>query len=406
MKKTGNSKLMQKLNRFIILNTIRNYGPISRSEIAERLKISPTTVTSAVRKLLRDKLVCEAEKGASRGGRKPTLIRFFPDSQFIIGVSITKSSIKITEMNLDAKVRRKEVFSVTNLTGQPLITYLLNLIERFLSVYHNLKRCVGISIISSGIIDYVKGVIRYNPKLKLKDIPLKKMVEEHFKLKTWLENDTNAIALAENNFGAYTKFKNLVYVRIGDGVGAGIIVNGSIFHGSWGGAGELGHVSIDKDGIRCDCGNKGCLENYVSWPAIYSKVISAITREKHTMMLELTNGDMTKITPTIFHRALKEGDRLAKDIMEEIATYLSIGIVDLVNLFNPDIIIIGGKVARDNQFLLSAVENLVLKRALNTLTDGLKICPASLSENFESMGAAAVLLQDVFHFSLSTQSIR
>lgn len=157
--------------------------------------------------------------------------------------------------------------------GELLIDYFLKAIGQFLEKYSD-KKCIGISIVSPGFIDVDKGIIYENTKLKLKDIPLKEIVEKKFKLKTWLENDANAIALDEKQFGAYRKFKNLVYVTIGDGVGAGIIVNGSIFRGGNGGTGELGHTSIDRNGIHCDCGNRGCLENYVSWLAIYSKLSS------------------------------------------------------------------------------------------------------------------------------------
>ncbi|MBU1291441.1 ROK family transcriptional regulator, partial [bacterium] len=221
MQRTGNLKLIQELNRSIILKTIRHYGPISRSEIAKRNKISPTTVTAAVRKLLQQGLVREASVGASSGGRKPILIQFSPESRFIIGVAIANSSIKIAEMNLEAKSRKQKVFPIYNLTGELLIDYFLKSIGQFLEEYSDLTKCIGISIVSPGIIDVDKGIIYENTKLKLKDIPLKEMVEKKFKLKTWLENDANAIALAEKQFGAYKKFKNLVYITIGDGLGAG-----------------------------------------------------------------------------------------------------------------------------------------------------------------------------------------
>jgi predicted NBD/HSP70 family sugar kinase len=152
MQRTGDLKLIQELNRSIILRTIRHYGPISRSEIAKKNKISPTTVTAAVKELIRQGLVYEDGIGVSTGGRKPVLVRFSSDSKFIIAVAITNSSIKVAEMNLEAKVRRQ----------------------------------------------------------------MKEMVEKQFKLKTWLENDANAIALAEKRFGAYRKFKNLIYITIGD----------------------------------------------------------------------------------------------------------------------------------------------------------------------------------------------
>jgi len=402
MQKTGNLKLIQKLNRSIILKTIRHYGPISRSEIAKRNKISPTTVTAAVRKLLQQGLVFEDGVGASSGGRKPILIRFSPESRFVFGVAITNSSIKIAEMNLEAKVRRQKVFPVYNLTGKLVIDYLLKSIGQFLEEYSDLTKCIGISIISPGIINVDKGIIYESTKLRLKNIPLKEMVEKQFKLKTWLENDANAIALAEKRFGAYRKFKNLIYITIGDGVGAGIIVNGSIFRGCRGGAGEVGHTSIDKNGIPCDCGNTGCLENYVSWPAICSKVLSSVAQGKHTIMSELVKGDISRITPSIFHDALKKNDQLAKEIMKDTAAYLATGIINLVNLLNPDIIILGGKVAYDNQFLLSQVKKLVFQKALNILTDKLEICPTSLGKDFRVIASVTILLQEIFHFSISS----
>jgi len=400
MQRTGNLKLIQELNRSIILKTIRHYGPISRSEIAKRNKISPTTVTAAVRELLQEGLVREDSVGTSSGGRKPILIRFSPESGFIIGVAITNSSIEIAEMNLEAKVCKQKIFPVHNLRGELVINYLLKSIGQFLEEYSDLKKCIGISIISPGIIDVDKGIIYENTKLKLKDIPLKEMVGKKFKLKTWLENDANAIALAEKQFGDYKKYKNLVYVTIGDGVGAGIIVNGNIVRGNCGGTGEFGHISIDRNGIYCDCGNKGCLENYVSWPAIYSKLSSLIAQGKHTMMLELAKEDINRVTPSIFLNALEKDDQLAKKIMKEVAGYLATGIVTLVNLLNPDIIIFGGKVAYDNHFLLSRVKKLVFKQALAISANKLEICPTSLGEDFRMTAAATIPLQEIFHFSV------
>jgi N-acetylglucosamine repressor len=402
MQRTGDLKLIQELNRSIILRTIRHYGPISRSEIAKKNKISPTTVTAAVKELIRQGLVYEDGVGVSTGGRKPVLVRFSSDSKFIIAVAITNSSIKIAEMNLEAKVRKQKIFPVYNLTGKLVIDYLLKSIGQFLEEYSDLTKCIGISIISPGIINVDKGIIYENTKLKLKNIPLKEMVEKQFKLKTWLENDANAIALAEKRFGAYRKFKNLIYITIGDGVGAGIIVNGSIFRGCRGGAGEVGHTSIDRNGIPCDCGNTGCLENYVSWPAICSKVLSSVAQGKPTMMSELVKGDINRVTPSIFRDALKKNDQLAKEIMKDTAAYLATGMVNLVNLLNPDIIILGGKVAYDNHFLLSQVKKLVFKQALTILTNKLEICSTSLRDDFRMIAAATIPLQEIFHFSISS----
>ena len=160
--------------------------------------------------------------------------------------------------------------------------------------------------------------------------------------------------------------------------------------------------SIDRNGIPCDCGNTGCLENYVSWPAIYSKVLSSVAQGKHTMMSELAKGDISRITPSIFRDALKKDDQLAKEIMKDTAAYLATGIINLVNLLNPDIIILGGKVAYDNHFLLSQVKKLVFKQALAILTNKLEICSTSLRDDFRMIAAATIPLQEIFHFSISS----
>ncbi|HAJ95951.1 MAG TPA: transcriptional regulator, partial [Actinobacteria bacterium] len=298
MQRTGDLKLIQELNRSIILRTIQHYGPISRSEIAKKNKISATTVTAAIRELLQQGLVYEDGVGTSSGGRKPILIRFSSDSQFIIAVAITNSSIKIAETNLEAKVRRQKKYPVNDLTGKLFIDYLLKSISQFLEVYSDLTKCIGISIISPGIIGVNKAVIHENTKLKLKNVPLKEMMEKQFNLKVWLENDTKAIVLAEKRFGAYRKFKNLIYITVDDGVGAGIVVDGHIFRGCNGGTGEFGHTSIDRNGIRCDCGNRGCLENYINWPAVYSRILSSMEQGKSTIIMKLVKGDINQITPS------------------------------------------------------------------------------------------------------------
>ena len=401
MQRTGDLKLIQELNRSIILKTIQNYGPISRSEIAKKNKISSTTVTAAVKKLIRQGLVYEEGIGKSSGGRKPILLRFSSDSKFIIAVAITNSVIKIAEANLEAKINRQGIYPVNKLTGKAFIEYLLKSISKFLKEYPNLKKCIGISVTSPGIISVDKTVIHVNTKLKLKDVPLKEIIEKQFKLRVWLENDTNAIVLAEKRFGVYKKLKNLVYITIGDGVGAGIIVNDHIFRGHSGGTGEFGHTTIDMNGIICDCGNRGCLENYINWSAVYSKVLASVARGASTMMLELAKGDIKQVTPAIFREALEKNDKLAKEITSETTEYLATGIINLVNMLNPDVIILGGKLAYNNHFLISEVKKLVFKRALNILTNKLEICSISLGKDFRIIASAAIPLREIFHFSVS-----
>lgn len=400
MNRTGNQKLIQELNTSIILETIRNYGPISRIEIAKMHKLSPTTVSSAVRKLIQKGLVFEDGLGASSGGKKPILIRFSPEGQFIIGVVFDDSSIQIAEMNLKAEIRRHKSFPIANLTGGLVIERLVSTIEQFLEDYKNLEQCLGISIIFPGIINVDEGVIYESTKLKIRNIYLKEAMEKLFHVKIFLENDVKAIALAEKQFGKHKKCQNLIYITIGDGVGAGIIQNGTLVRGNSGSSGEFGHTCININGNVCDCGNKGCLENYINWPAIYSKILFSIDQGKESVMLNLANGDKNLISPTIWREAINQNDPLAKEIMKEIGFYLSAGITNLVNLLNPDVIILGGKVAYNNHLLCSYVKKLVYKQALQIFSSKLEIGLTSLGEDFRMMAAASVALQGKFNFSL------
>lgn len=401
MRRTGDLKLMQELNRSIILDTIRKEGPISRSDIAKLINISPTTVTSAVNDLIQEGYVREDGVGFSSGGRKPVLLRFNPNTRFIIGISISNSSIKISEMNLEGCINRKEIHSTNFSQGQDMIHLIIQIIKQFLESKENLQWCEGISIITPGIVDAKNGIISYNSKLKLYDIPLKQMVEDEFGLPTFLDNDTNAYVLAENYFGSFKKYKDLVYITIGDGVGSGIMYNGQIIRGYKGSSGELGHTTIVRGGLKCECGNEGCLENYINWPAIYSKVVTALmTRGKETIIRNLIDGDINRVTPAVFVKALNEGDRLCYEIMEEIVSHLSTSITNIIHLLNPEVIILSGEIVQENSIFIDLLNKTVSKRVIPILKDEVNIQPTSLEAEFEMLGAASVILQEKYQFTI------
>ncbi len=400
-RKKGDLRFIQEMNRSIILDIIRKQGPISRTDIAKECGLSPSTVSSGVNELISEGLAYEVGTGLSSGGRKPKLVEFYPDSKYIIGVSLTNSTITIAELNLEARVKKKKEYVVNQRKGDGYIAFVISSIQDFLNPYEDdVKKCAGVSIISPGIIDAEHGVINYNAKLNLEKIPLKKLVEEAVGLKTVLDNDVNALVLAERNFGRYKEFDELMYVTIDQGIGVGIYQNGSIFRGQNGGAGEFGHISIDHRGKPCDCGNMGCLEEYIGWPAIYSQIIGAITKGKETQVLEMADGEIQNITPRMLRQALEVGDALAISIFEQIATYLAAGLVTLIHLFNPEGIIIGGELAQNNVLLHKKVNQLVSKQAFTYLIKDLKIRSASLGSDFGVIGAAAILLRDLFHFSM------
>ncbi|MFC4812443.1 ROK family transcriptional regulator [Paenibacillus sp. GCM10023250] len=399
--RTGDLKLIQELNRSIILNMIRDHGPISRSEIAKRNKISPTTVASAVHELIKEGFVSEIGVGMSNGGRKPILLRFSPDNHFMICASISNSLIEVARMNLALEITEKQTMAIHEPAGDKVIATTLGIIDQMIADGGEMTNFIGISVVTPGIVDKHTGMIHYNAKLNLSNVNLKRMMEERYGQKVWVENDTNAMVLAEKKNGNYEGYRDLLYVTIGDGVGAGIIIDDTLLSGARGGAGEFGHTSVDRSGIRCECGNVGCLENYVSWPAIYWRILTLISRGRTTSMIEMAGGDRNAISPLVFNKALNEGDALATDIADETTAHLGAGIVNLINLLNPEVIILGGELIVESDVLLEKIKAYVAKHALCVLSDKLQILTSTLGQEAKLIGAASVLLQDVFHFSLS-----
>lgn len=401
MKRTGDLKLIKELNRSIILDFIRKEGPISRAEIAKRVNISPTTVTSAVSKLIEERLVIENGVGTSTGGRKPILLQLNPHTCFLIGIAIDASKITIAKLNLHAEVIKKEAISLDSSMYGNISNIILNVISSFFSKLPSLQHCLGISITTQGIVDAANGVILYNPKLQIKNLPLKTMIEAEFEIPTYIDNDTNGNLLAEKGFGKHQTSKNIIYVTIGDGVGAGILVNDTIFRGFHGGAGEFGHTTINNKGPVCDCGNVGCLEKFVGWQGIKEKIVSVLENENIAGIYEKVNGNFTKITPKMFIESVQNKEEWTNVILDDVTSYLGAGLVNLVNLFNPEKIILGGELAFGNDYLINKVKEYIVTHALETHTLNFDVYPSSFGIDFEVVGSASLLLHELFNFTLS-----
>ncbi|HSU80402.1 MAG TPA: ROK family transcriptional regulator [Candidatus Angelobacter sp.] len=400
-RRTGDLKFIQELNRSIILDTIRKHGPISRSEIAKLNKLSPTTVTTAIQELIKEELVCEGAPTASSGGRKPIPVSFSPDGRFIIGISITNSVVTIGQLNLVPEVNKKRCYKVENKCGDQFIEFLLTIIDNFLEHICLKEKCLGISIIAPGVLNFENGIILYSSKLNLVDIPLKEMIENRFGLKTWLDSDTNAVALAEKELGAYQGFNTILNIMVGDGVGAGIVLNETIFRGHQGGAGEFGHTVVEIGGIPCECGNQGCLENYVSLPAIAAQIKTRLINGESSLLEELLEDDDANLTPELIDKAYRHYDPLVVQVVDKAILFFSTALVNLVNLFNPDLIILGGVFFQNNSGLVSKISQLVHEKGINTNTKTLKISSSSLGQDFELLAAANMVLHSEFSFSFT-----
>ena len=278
---------------------------------------------------------------------------------------------------------------------EAVINRILSAIDHLLSQRKiNLSQLDSISIAAAGAMDFEKGLITLSPHLpRWHDVPLRDIVKEKYKVNTFLINEASAAALGEHYFGAGRGINNLILLTVGTGIGGGIIINGKLYSGASGSAGEIGHMTIDDNGPRCSCGNTGCLETLVSGTAVTKEAIKRIRQGERSSIAEIVGGKVENITAEKVSLAAQDGDSLALEVILKAATYLGVGLVNLVNIFNPEMIIIGGGMAKMGDLLLNPARQVVRERAFQLPAQAVQIVPAQLGDDAGVIGAAVFAFQ-------------
>lgn len=253
---------------------------------------------------------------------------------------------------------------------------------------------LGIGIAAAGIIDSANGKVIFSPNLPgWHDVPLIDAVEQRFGISACLGNDANLAALGEWRFGVGKRVANLIYITVGTGIGGGIIANGKLYTGACGAAGEVGHMTIDVNGPRCNCGRFGCWETLASGTALTREAVKRVTEGVRTSIIELAGGDISKIDATIVSLSAKQGDTVARELVSRLGYYLGVGLANLVNIFNPELILIGGGVAKIGESLLQPAITVVKESAFSASANAVEIKPAILGDDSGTLGAVAFVLE-------------
>jgi len=386
-------------NYALILDTVRKVDPIGRADIAKFTNLSGPTVTPLVRDLIRAGFLKEDEFGVSKGGRKPRLLKLVPDALFAVGVDIGASKLRAAIVDLEANIVTKVVKETNANEGKKAtLERTMNTILEVIGksrVKTNKIKGIGIGI--SAIVDHHKGVCLFCPNVEgWKNVPLKKIIEQEFGIEAVIDDSARTMTLAESWCGLAKNVENFIFVNVGIGVGSGVFIHGELYRGSGGTAGELGHTTVEENGPRCNCGNFGCLETLVSGPAIARRAREALEQGVISLIEELVEGNLNKVTPEIVVAAAKRGDKLAFNIMEKTGEYLGIGIANAINLFNPDLVIIGAGVSKAGRLLLDPVKRVVKARALQVASEKVDVKISTLGDDAGALGAAILVLKDIF----------
>ena len=250
----------------------------------------------------------------------------------------------------------------------------------------------GVGLGAPGPLDREKGVVIVAPNLGWKDFPLRDRVTAGTGFAATLDNDANCATLGEWWIGAAKGGRNVIGMTIGTGIGGGLMLDGVLYHGSSDVAGEIGHMTIDSTGRRCKCGNYGCLEAYASGPAIAERAREAIAGGEPSSLASLAGGDPSAITAQVVYQASGQGDEIAREVVRETARLIGTGVANLLNIFNPDTVVLAGGVAQAGEDLFEPLRAEVRRRAFRPAVDACRIVPGTLGSSAGVVGAAATFL--------------
>ena len=254
----------------------------------------------------------------------------------------------------------------------------------------------AIGVGAPGLSNPETGILFTSPNLPgWRDVPLRDIIEKELGKKAFLINDANAAALGELYFGAAKGAHHFIYITISTGIGGGIIIDGEVYTGSIGTAGEVGHMTIDDDGPPCNCGNRGCWETLASGTAMAREARKQIKEGARTSILGYAEGDVEKVTAQVIHNAAKEGDSLAKELITRTGYYVGVGLANLVNIFNPELIVIGGGLSNIGDMLLEPAYKVAGERAFKESYRTVRFALAKLGRDSGVLGAAAFALQEM-----------
>ncbi|MDW4525604.1 ROK family transcriptional regulator [Rossellomorea marisflavi] len=376
MKQSWNQSSMKHENKRLVLQQIISDEPISRADLAKRCGLNKATVSSLVAELMDDSLVKEAGIGESSGGRRPVLLYFSREAGYALGLNVGGGTVEAVLTDLKGTIMAHEHFQTREPAYQSAITVMEEAVEWAHGVVppspHGI---IGVGVAVPGMIDH-SGTVLNAPNLQWRDRPLKHDLEDRLKLPVLIENEANA--------GAYREYQtrsdaaeSLVYISIGTGIGAGIVLNGSLYRGQNGYAGEIGHMTLDFQGPRCTCGNSGCLELYASELALVEKAMEAGLKD-------------CKDFDSLVNSA-GEGDELALSLFTEAGRALGSGVVSAIHAYDTKHIIIA---SRGGEWMKNAVRDTVRKKALPHYRDDLDLVFLDTRLPAASLGVSGLVVDE------------
>ncbi len=382
--RTGSKQLIREINQAIVLDAVRTLDLASRSKIASVTGLSQATVSGITGELIARGLVVESANGESGGGRRPVILELNASAGYVVGVKVTEAEVIAVLTDLAATVvgRHRVILDARDVEG--VVDAIAGVVAVLISSAFD-RPVHGVGVGLAGVVDANLGVVRHATYHVWRDAPLAQLLEERLELPVTIDNDANALAATEQWFGLGRRVASMLVISLGRGVGLGMVLNGQLYRGAGGGAGEFGHVKVERDGPRCDCGSSGCLEASVS--------DSAIARDASDRV-----GWLVTIDEAI--ELARGGNEDVRSVFVAAGETLGLALANLVNVLNPELIVLSGEGARAADLLRPTLDEALARHCFDGLGDAIELVVEPWDDEAWARGAASLLLGELFQPAL------
>lgn len=394
----GKPQLLKELNSNHVFDLLVQENRLSRARLAQITGLSRATISLLVDELISAGLVSEAGQGDSRGGRPPIILEFNPAAAYALGAHLRSGAWRIVLTDLAGTPVDTEDAALEGSSPEDAVRILKSAVERLKKRNGGKRILPAIGLGCPGLVDMESGVIQSAADVGWYHVPMADMVRDALQLEAWAVNRSRSGALAEQWHLGSVQVPDLIYISVGSGIAAGIIHGGELLRGVNSSAGELGHTTIVPDGPQCPCGNRGCLQQLVSEEAIAMRAREALRHQGESSLAELAGQHLSRLSGFDVIEAADQGDHLAMKVIDECAEYLTIAIGNLINLFNPQRIIIGGPLGNSSRLLHTLIGEKISRRAMAYPLSVASISHSVLGDMAGSVGAAVLVLQRALRY--------
>ncbi|MDP4180675.1 MAG: ROK family transcriptional regulator [Bacillota bacterium] len=392
----GNNRFLKEFNQTVILDMIRVHKAISRAELSKLTGLSPTAAGVIVNELLEMGYITESGIGESKGGRRPVLIELRPGSLYSIGIDMDVNYISLVLMDSTSRIIEEKMLAMPRtLIFEKVMKVIQHEVKNTINKYYlDTDRLLGIGFSVPGMVDSRECKVIFAPNMGWENVDIKQHFTELPDIKVYVENEAMASAIGENWIGCCQEISNFVCVNIKSGVGSGIFINGKPYRGANGITGEIGHMVVDPNGLKCRCGNYGCLETKTSSSYMVEQAKKLVKEGIASKLNDIE--DIEEITAKSIIDSAKAGDEAARNILLDAARFLGLAISNIVNILNPQKIVLGKEFINYSDIVLDHLKEIVMLKALRQSSKDIEITESMLGERASALGSAIIPLKVFF----------